>query len=179
MTPANDSRHTDRRGFTLLELLLAISVMGVILGLGLPRLEAVRDSYLSTEQARQVAGFLRAARLDAVACRTTVAVTMEVGADDVLELRRLEDGRWPAQDEHQAGLDAAGDPNIWIAPVVRRIRVDGALRLQADGTAILFHANGRSGGGVVSLAGPGDGRGYDYLVEPSTGEIHMQRTVTP
>ena len=51
-----------RRNETLLELLLVMAVMGLALGLGLPRIGAVRTAYLAAEEAREVAGFLRAAR---------------------------------------------------------------------------------------------------------------------
>ena len=37
----------DRRGFTLLELMLVMAVMGLALGLGLPRIGAVREAYLA------------------------------------------------------------------------------------------------------------------------------------
>ena len=51
----------DRRGFTLLELMLVMAVMSLALGLGLPRIGAVRTAYLAGEEAREVAAFVRAA----------------------------------------------------------------------------------------------------------------------
>lgn len=174
---ARPAPRPDRGGFTLLELLLAIGVMGLVLGLGLPRLGAVKESFLAVEEAREVAALVRTARLDAVANRA--AVTVAVAADGgALELRRARPGTWTVGGDQAVAAD--GDPQEpWQGAALRRVAVSGRLDLVTPGPGILFHANGTSSGGELLLCG-GDGRlRHRILVDAGTGQVHVQQERLP
>lgn len=169
--PASPSR----LGFTLLELLLAIGLMGLMLGLSLPRVGAVKKAYFATEEARAVANSIRSAQDSAIARRTTVAVTTNPDLGNSLEVRRLEVQSWYAGDS--AGLASGGRDwqAIWDSPVVRNTLVSGNLRLEANEPGILFFANGTSTGGEILIEDE-DGRvQHHFRVEPSTGELYGQQ----
>lgn len=171
------SRTCDRRGgFTLLELLLAIGVMSLVLALGLPRMGAVRGSFLVDEEARAVAGFVRAARLDAVACRVPVTVTVAPGDRPALQWRRADARSWAGEDDAPPRASGASDEAAADAPSVRTLRLDGAVRVLApEGDAIVFFADGTSGGGHLTLRAP-DGRTRHRLrVDAATGAVMVQR----
>ena len=166
---------SDRRGFTLLELLLAMALMGLMLGLTLPRIGAVKMAYFATEEARRVANAIRAARAGAITCRTTVALTISPDKVNVLEERRLSVQSWHAGDS--AGL-ASGRRDwrgIREAPVVRRTEVTGRLRLEFPVTGILFFANGSSSGGEIIMRDGNDDTQHHFMVDSTTGELFVQR----
>ncbi len=151
-----------------------ISVMSLVLGLGLPRISAVRTAFLVDEQARELAAFVRAARLDAVTNRTTTAVTP--AGSGVLELQRVEAGTWRVEPDTTpqpaASLPAALDG----AAVVRRIRLDGAVGIEAKGAAgIVFRADGSSGGGEIVLRAAEGGPVHRLRVDAATGAVMIQR----
>lgn len=165
----------DRRGFTLLELLLAIGLMGLMLGLTLPRIGAVKTAYFATEEAGSLANAIRGARVSAITGRTTVALTISPGNVNILEERRLPVQSWHAGDS--AGL-ASGDRDwrgIRDAPVVRRTEVTGRLRLDFPVTGILFFANGSSSGGELTIEDRDGGTQHHFLVDSATGELYVQR----
>jgi Tfp pilus assembly protein FimT len=54
------------RGATLIELALALTVAGLLLGMALPRLEVVRDSLAVDRAAGQIVGAHRRARMAAI-----------------------------------------------------------------------------------------------------------------
>lgn len=164
----------NRLGFTLLELLLAISLMGLMLGLSLPRVGAVKNAYFATEEAKAVANSVRSARGTAIACRTTVALTADSDLENALDEHRLEPGSWHAGDS--AGLAAGGQDwqSVWEAPVARTTAVSGRVRVESGEPGILFFANGTSSGGEIVIEDE-DGRvQHHFRVEPSTGELYGQ-----
>ena len=164
-----------RQGFTLLELLLAIGLMGLMMGLTLPNVGAVKKAYFATEEAKGVANSIRSARVDAISRRTTVALTITPERRNLLEERRLSVQSWYGGDS--AGL-AAGDRDwrgIWEAPVVRSTEVSGHLRLESSEPGILFFANGSSTGGEVMIHDDEGRLQHHFLIDSSTGELYVQR----
>jgi prepilin-type N-terminal cleavage/methylation domain-containing protein len=63
-----------RRGFTLVETVLAIAIAGILLTIAVPRFTAMRDRYQLDTAAYQVAGDLRRAQVEAVKRNVTVTV---------------------------------------------------------------------------------------------------------
>ena len=49
-----DVRQVRRGGFTLVELLMAITLMGLVVGLAVPRIGAVRSTYFAAESAKML-----------------------------------------------------------------------------------------------------------------------------
>jgi prepilin-type N-terminal cleavage/methylation domain-containing protein len=169
------SRTADLRGFTLVELLLVISVMGLALGLSLPRVGAVREAYFATEEVREVAGFLRAAKHDAVANRTTVGLAAAVDAANVLEQRRLPACSWRTDEAAHPRMEFRDRGEVWDADVVRRTEVAGRVRLISDGPGILFFANGTSTGGEIMIFAEDGGLQCHFRIDPGTGEFIAQQ----
>ena len=163
-----------RLGFTLIALLLAIGLMGLMLGLTLPRVGAVKKAYFATEEARAVANSIRSAQESAISSRTTVALTIRPDLENSLEERRLEIRSWHAGDSAGLASGSRSREAIWEAPVVRRTAVAGRLRLESGEPGILFFANGTSTGGDI-LVEDEDGRvQHHFRIEPSTGELYGQ-----
>ena len=70
-----------RRGFTLLEVLVAMGILGVIAGIGFPRLAAYQRSVAMNEAANQIAQALQdtSARAVAGSAAQTVTFTLNAG----------------------------------------------------------------------------------------------------
>ena len=178
ITPPNSGCRrvtSSRQGFTLLELLLAIGLMGLMMGLTLPNVGAVKKAYFATEEAKGLANSIRSARIHAISSRATVALTTTPERRNLLEVRRLSVQSWHAGDS--AGL-ASGDRGwrgIWEAPVVRRTEVSGHLQLESPEPGILFFANGSSTGGEVMIHDDEGRLKHHFLIDSSTGELYVQR----
>ena len=175
MVFAPRSASPSRLGFTLLELLLAIGLMGLMLGLTLPRVGAVKKAYFATEEARAVANSIRSAQDSAIARRTTVALTINPDFENSLEVRRLQAQSWHAGDSAGLASGGRGWQAIREAPVVRSTVIAGRLRLESGKQGILFFANGTSTGGEIMIEDE-DGRvQHHFRIEPSTGELYGQK----
>ena len=163
-----------RAGFTLLELLLAITLMGLMLGLALPRVGGVRSAYLATESAKSLANTVRTAHIVAVKNRTTVALTVVPGRKEILEERRFSVRPWEGQDPAGLTFQLEEDGVVWDAPVVREHHVVGDLELIGCQGGILFYPNGKSSGGEILVRNE-DGKVQNhFLVDPLTSGIFAQ-----
>jgi prepilin-type N-terminal cleavage/methylation domain-containing protein len=65
-----------RRGFTLLELVLGLTLMALTLGIALPRMAAIRDSWIAEEAAQGIIQAHRRARLSAIVTSRIVVLTV-------------------------------------------------------------------------------------------------------
>lgn len=158
-------------GFTLLELLLVVALVGLVLGLTLPRVDAVRDAFLCDEDARSIAVLLRSARHDAVTRRATTAVSIARDEVRTLELRIVEGSTWPDEDP---GIGAAACvAHIDDAPV-RRVEVSHRIDLVAAEDQILFYADGRSSGGDVAVVDDRDRVLHRLRVDASTAHVLIE-----
>lgn len=70
-----------RRGFTLLELALALTLVALTLGVALPRIATIRDSWIAEEEAQAIVQAHRRARLSAILLSQPVVLT--VSADSL------------------------------------------------------------------------------------------------
>lgn len=160
-----------RGGFTLLELLLAISLLGVVLGLAFPRIGAVRDSFLASESERALVNTVRSARLTAVRERTTVAVMVGEADAGRLVVRKLDPVPWPDLELGPLAVEGMDWSGVWEAPVFRSWAGEGRLELSADGPGIAFFAGGMSTGGRIALRDQDGGETFRLQVESGTGEV--------
>lgn len=72
-----------RFAFTLLELMIVVVLLGLLLGLALPRLAAVRDAASVRAALTDLGACFSSARQSAIARRTTVAVVFDTAAGSV------------------------------------------------------------------------------------------------
>ena len=82
-------------GYTLVELLIAIAIMGLLFGIGLPRLSRLRAPYAMAGATRQIAADIIAARQRAISRNTSYRVNFNAAAK-TYQLERLVGLAWTA-----------------------------------------------------------------------------------
>lgn len=82
-----DSRQRDGRhgGFTLLELLVAVGLMTVVLGVATPMISTIRNRYVLDGASRQIAMEISRARMQAIAQGRTVRLRLDTANSYVIE----------------------------------------------------------------------------------------------
>lgn len=83
-------------GFSLLELLCALGVMGLVLAAGLPRLSALLPRLAADQAVRRLAGDLELARVKAIHRNTRVRTIVDVTAGEYL-VEVESEGRFAAE----------------------------------------------------------------------------------
>ena len=68
------SLHSKQSGFTLIEMMIVIAIMGIFAGIAIPNYLSYMPKHRLNGAARQVMGDLMAARMQAVSQNTTVTV---------------------------------------------------------------------------------------------------------
>ena len=124
-----------RRGLTLLELLLAIVISGLLLGVSLPRFAAARDRLMVDEEVRRLTSAHRRARITAIL--QSRAIVLFVSADS-LSLSDVVDPavswREPGPASRGVGL-AGGARQIIFSPVGMSMGVSNASFRLSRGSA--------------------------------------------
>ncbi len=129
--------HCDSDGFTLLELLLVLTLMAILMGVAVVRVQSKSSSAQITSWARQIAATLRSARSQAVSANREERFILDV------ENRAFRIG-------NQKKARLPSDINLTL---------DTALSELSDTTtgAIRFFPDGSSTGGRIHLKSTGDG----------------------
>jgi general secretion pathway protein H len=121
-------------GFTLIEMLVVLTIIGLVAALGFPALRRPPDSLRLEAATRTLASALRLSRAQAIARNADVAVTIDTD-------RRMF--------ESSAVRATALDPDISLkmifAATERRGRAAGAIRFFPDGSS--------TGGDIVLILG--------------------------
>ena len=145
------------RGFTLLELLLVISLITVSLGLVIPRLNNTDSSTFNAQVRRAVASLTYARRMAVVEAAPQVASFYAL------------DPQSPEYEELMAELD--GNRDHWISELLTlRFQSDpNEVPENVDKVEITFFPQGGSTGGVLNFAL--NNRTAMIRVDPITGRI--------
>ncbi len=144
-TSPTSERRPRRAGFTLLELSLTLTILGLVAALALPRVFPMRTTTDLRVRAYQITAVLRADRNAAL--RRGEVVTTTVDAPGRTVRSGATGGIVAMPDDLTLGL------------------------LGTPGTGIAFAPDGRTTGGLVTLVR--DGAGYGVKVDPSTGAVTM------
>lgn len=106
-----------RRGQSLLELLLAIAISSLIMGISLPSLAAARDRLMVDEQVRRIVSAHRRARMTAIL--ESREVVLSVAADSLsIRTERGRETLWLEAGPSSGGVALAGGPKqITFLPI--------------------------------------------------------------
>lgn len=164
------------RGFTLLELLVVLLLVGLVSALVVPRMLASLPGVQLKSAARAVAASLRYARSQAV-FQTTPYVAAFDGARARLVVEPVAvAGAAPEWGEEPATRGGPEGRRVYELPTGVEVEVLGG-EVAADGTEtarVLFFPRGDSTGGRVVLRDPRQ-REYAIIIDPITGIVEIQR----
>lgn len=155
------SRRSSRRGYSMLELLVVISITGLMAGLALPQVAAqLREGRLNTTT-RQVANDLRRARALAVSGRVITASSGPMASVKA----RVAGIRFDSATRYAVFLDPDDDPanfnEVDVKTVdLEQIDLEGHLLISqpATGTQIRFRRNGSTGRQELVISDPGQNK---------------------
>ena len=157
-----------------MELLLAIGLMGLIMGMAFPHFGNVRSTFFSTEADRGLANSVRTARISAIRGRTTVALTVPYGRGNLLQERQLPRQDWPWEENDRLTVHGIDWDSVWEAPVIRTFESSGTIELKSAERGIVFFANGTSTGGEIIVTDEAGSLVSHFLVDPHTSELFTQ-----
>lgn len=129
---ATDSRCRSRAGFALIEMVVALAIIGLVIGLVLPRVAREPGPAALRAKAYSVAGLLREDRNRALLDRRDVVSRVDL-ANRVL-------------------VSGAGGGYVRIPDSVSIDFLQSEQERAAGGGGIRFGADGRSSGGVLTLS---------------------------
>ncbi len=140
------------RGFTLLEILVVLGIMGLLAAIIVPRVNAGNDYYTIGSDVREVASALRLTR----------SLAIEQQSDKVL-LFNLDDNSY--QIDGQKPRTLSDDVALDIVTSQAELKENGRL------AGIRFYEDGASSGGRVTLTLNDDKRAVDIVW--MTGQINV------
>lgn len=162
------------RGFTLLELLVVLVIMGLASGLVVPRLIGSLSNTALLTAGKQITASLRWARSAAVSRRTMMTAVFHI-PENRMEFKRPAgdgDGREPAGAANSSGLHQP--PPVFDLPrnVSLEMGVTPGGEMVKEEFRILFHPAGNSSGGEIVLHND-RGRRLKIVVDFITGTAQL------
>ena len=133
MRPASSAPASRDAGFTLLELLIGLSIIAIALALAVPSLSRSRASLAVRSSAYELASELRSARALARATNIEQRVTLDQAGNRY----------WNSSNTAPHSL-----------PVAPEITVPDSERLDRTTSRIRFFPDGSASGGLIRLRGP-------------------------
>jgi type IV fimbrial biogenesis protein FimT len=122
-----------RRGYTLIETLLTLAVLGLLLGIALPRFATVKDRLAVNDEAGRIAAAHRRARTTAILMSRPVVLTI---ASDSIVVEADSADRWSTPGPAAAGVALAGGTRrITFSPIGVATGLSNATLLLTRGSA--------------------------------------------
>ncbi|MBL7020510.1 MAG: GspH/FimT family pseudopilin [Nitrospinaceae bacterium] len=160
----NSSLKGEADGFTLLELVLVLLLMGLIAGLTLPFVASTLDRLKLQSEVRQIASALQFARSEAISKKTLFTFNIDIDKNQY----------WlamPRQDEV-----TQSKPIDETVRILDYQRVDETL---TEGVfMILFYPRGNSSGGTLrfkSINDKDEENIYAVIIDPITGKPKIEQ----
>ncbi|MDP5293437.1 GspH/FimT family pseudopilin [Oceanimonas sp. CHS3-5] len=139
-------------GFTLLELLVVLTIAVLALAVALPRFAALLPGAELKSYSRQTAALLRLARSQAIATGDVVILSLDVK-------------------QRHTQLSGQAKEHAWPSGVTLSLK-DTQTSRQPDGIAeLMFYPDGASSGGTVRVAS--DNRQFRIRVDWLTGRVYF------
>jgi len=159
----NNPRYPGKNGFTLLELVLVLFLMGLIAGLVLPFVVSTLDRVKLQSEARQMASALQFARSEAITRKTLLTFNANI-------------------DENQYWLAIPKDKEVTQSKTldesVKIKEYQGSEETLSDGTfKINFYPRGNSSAGTIHLQSSineNEAPVYAITIDPITGKPRVE-----
>ncbi len=74
----------DNAGFTIMELMIVIAIIGILAGISIPNIVSWRDNHQLNSMAREVQSIIQGARQSAIKENSTVTITFDSGAKRII-----------------------------------------------------------------------------------------------
>jgi type II secretion system protein H len=159
----NSSIKEKDNGFTLLELVLVLLLMGLIAGLTLPFVASTLDRLKLQSEVRQIASTLQFARSEAISKKTLLTIKIDIDKNQY----------WltmPKQDEISQSKP--------IDETVRILDYQSSDKTLTEGSfRILFYPRGNSSGGTLRFQSINDKEEeniYAVIIDPITGKPKIE-----
>ena len=152
-------------GFSLLELLFAIVLLGILTGLATLQLGPLFQRMSVSNGARQVATDLQLVRMQAVAHNRRLRVTFQTGAS-TYRVEKRENGRWFGHRLHTHDRTRAGGGKIQLPASV----VVATANSRGD---VIFVPRGHVDGGMTLTLTSQDGQFTKRIVINLAGRVRI------
>lgn len=181
----SDQKSANQSGFTILEIVVVVALMGLIAAIAGPRIGGGLRGTESKTSIRRFAAALRAARTIAVAQRAQVMVIAELGGNQCeFKIRTAKGQRKQGFGEGIEEASANGEgsvsgvPEIFQKPLelageVKFLRFSGIGNMEDSARGVvMFLPQGNNTGGTFVI-GREDGPYYEVDIDAITGRVHM------
>ena len=161
----------EKQGFTLIEIMLVLAVIGILAIVTVPKYQSVMDHYNLEASAQIVVGQLRYAKQLAMDQRKEIYLAMGKTTVEVLDSSNIEYGGLQALDSGVNFDSSTAESN---GLKINADKAKGLPYLVYDARGFVVNSAGSSGNIDIVLSSVRMGRSVIIVVEVQTGNITVQ-----